>query len=68
MVGGGFDVYGKNVTIANKMESQSERGRINVSTATKEFLEKSEACEFEFEDGKIVSINEEEITTYLVKV
>ena len=33
-----FDIYGKNVAIANKMESEGVKGRINVSENTKLLL------------------------------
>ena len=36
-----FDIYGKDVAIANEMESEGEKGRINVSQDTKELIEKN---------------------------
>ena len=34
-----YDIYGTDVLIANKMESNGEAGKVNVSEATKKILE-----------------------------
>jgi class 3 adenylate cyclase len=34
-----FDIYGDDVLIANKMESEGEKGKINVSLEVKELIE-----------------------------
>ena len=34
-----FDIYGKDVAIANEMESEGVRGRINISQKTKNLVE-----------------------------
>ena len=36
-----YDIYGKDVTIANKMESNGEEGNIMISETTKEMLERN---------------------------
>lgn len=36
-----FDIYGDDVLIANKMESEGEKGKINVSRQVKELIENS---------------------------
>ena len=44
-----YDIYGPDVMVANKMESNGAPGRINVSEKTKEFLELiDQSCKFEF--------------------
>lgn len=48
-----YDIWGKDVLVANKMESCGQSGRINVSEVTKKFLENSER-QFEFEFNKEV--------------
>jgi class 3 adenylate cyclase len=49
-----YDIYGPDVLIANKMESQGEAGRINVSDITKEILEKDSPDLYQFEENCIV--------------
>ena len=34
-----FDIYGQDVSIANKMESKGTKGKINISEATKDMIE-----------------------------
>jgi len=43
-----YDVYGVDVIIANKMESNGVNGKVMVSEATKNLLEESFPNEFEF--------------------
>ena len=45
-----YDVYGKDVVIANKMESNSTTGRIRISEAYKHILEDNYSNMYEFED------------------
>jgi len=45
-----YDVYGKDVVIANKMESNSTTGRIRISEAFKHVLEDNYSSMYEFED------------------
>lgn len=35
-----YDVYGKDVSMANKMESNGEKGNVMVSEVTKDLIEK----------------------------
>ncbi|KAK6960325.1 Adenylate cyclase type 3 [Biomphalaria glabrata] len=62
-----FDILGKEVTMANKMESGGLPGRVHISEATKQCLN----GEFELEDGHGGDREEElklkNITSYLVK-
>ena len=37
-----YDVYGRNVMIANKMESGGDPGRVMISQSTKNLLEREE--------------------------
>ena len=44
-----YDIYGPDVMVANKMESNGKPGRINVSERTKNFMELlNEGGSFEF--------------------
>lgn len=36
-----YDVYGKDILIANKMESSSEEGRVLISETTKKLIEEN---------------------------
>ena len=49
-----YDVYGRDVMIANKMESSGEPGRVMISESTKEFLEKDEEGQFHIEKAKSI--------------
>lgn len=49
-----YDIYGKDVLIANKMESNGVIGNIMVSEATKKILEKEKSLGFIFEKKKEV--------------
>lgn len=51
-----YDVYGKDILIANKMESSSEEGRILVSETTKELIENHYGNIYTFEDSKVIKI------------
>ena len=51
-----YDIYGKDVLIANKMESNGTIGRIMVSAKTKELLENKFPQYYLFEHSKNVFI------------
>lgn len=51
-----YDIYGKDVVIANKMESNGVEGNIMISEATKVMLEKDKKSNFSFEFLKTVEI------------
>lgn len=50
-----YDIYGPDVDIANKMESNGQAGKINVSEVTKKLLEKYNPDRFEYHFNKVVS-------------
>lgn len=50
-----YDIYGPDVDIANKMESNGQPGRINVSEVTKKLLEKHNPDRFEYIFNKVVT-------------
>ena len=49
-----YDIYGPDVLIANKMESGGEAGKINISEATKNILERKNENNFNFTFNKII--------------
>ncbi|EAS02708.2 adenylate/guanylate cyclase domain protein (macronuclear) [Tetrahymena thermophila SB210] len=51
-----YDVYGKDVMIANKMESNGEPGKVMISESTKQMLEKGEVNEYNITEGNEVSV------------
>lgn len=53
-----YDIYGKDVLVANKMESNGQPGKINVSEQVKSLLEATHPDEFSFEAHKTVDIAE----------
>ena len=63
-----YDIYGKDVSIANKMESNGQIGAIMVSEATKNLLEREKPCNFRFEKKTDVEIKAEDrsIAGYLI--
>eukprot|EP00358_Blepharisma_japonicum_P004287 CAMPEP_0202955268 /NCGR_PEP_ID=MMETSP1395-20130829/51653_1 /ASSEMBLY_ACC=CAM_ASM_000871 /TAXON_ID=5961 /ORGANISM="Blepharisma japonicum, Strain Stock R1072" /LENGTH=97 /DNA_ID=CAMNT_0049671647 /DNA_START=751 /DNA_END=1041 /DNA_ORIENTATION=- len=50
-----YDIYGPDVLIANKMESNGKPGEINVSDKTRELLEKNYNGEYEYTFNKEVA-------------
>ena len=63
-----YDIYGRDVLIANKMESNGVEGNIMVSEVTKRLLEKDENLQFKFEKVKDVEckVMPEPISGYLI--
>lgn len=51
-----YDIYGPDVLIANKMESCGEAGKINVSDATRVFLQKYSMDNYSFAPNKEIAI------------
>ncbi|CAD8127655.1 unnamed protein product [Paramecium sonneborni] len=65
-----YDVYGADVMISNKMESNGERGRVQVSEETKQLLESEYPDEFNFSLNKMIefkSINRQTNGYFVVK-
>ena len=64
-----YDIYGKDVVIANKMESNGEKGKVQVSEKTKELIEMNFSNYFAFEFNKSIKIGSqgETINGYFVK-
>ena len=63
-----YDIYGKDVLIANKMESNGELGHVVVSSATKNLIEVRYKNMFRFSFYKDVVINSNEETIQAFKV
>lgn len=65
-----YDIYGKDVLIANKMESNGLMGNVMVSESTKNLLEKDDKYPFIFKKHKDVEfkLSEKPIPAYLVVV
>lgn len=51
-----YDIYGKDVLLANKMESNGERGKILISSPLKQILSEHFPNLFEFKPGPDVSV------------
>ena len=51
-----YDVYGGDVVIANKMESNGENGKIQVSEETKTLLQKLDVQDYYFDFNKEIDI------------
>jgi class 3 adenylate cyclase len=60
-----YDIYGKDVLIANKMESYGEPGKIAVSQLTKELIEDYSPGEIIFNFFKETKVQDENINMYL---
>jgi class 3 adenylate cyclase len=58
-----YDIWGDTVNMANRMESNSEPGKINISQATYELIKEEFACEHR---GKINAKNKGEVDMYFV--
>ncbi|CAD8052896.1 unnamed protein product [Paramecium sonneborni] len=65
-----YDIYGEDVTIANKMESKGQEGKIMVSQATKDLIESDQECigifDFEFALDVHLPQNNTSISAYFV--
>ncbi|CAD8190865.1 unnamed protein product [Paramecium octaurelia] len=64
-----YDIYGKDVSIANKMESSGEEGRVQVSQTTKQMIERAEKHPFKFKFHHDVELSKFNMSTkgYLVE-
>ena len=51
-----YDIYGKDVSIANKMESNGEEGHIMISDVTKGIIERADYNPFIFKENKVTII------------
>ncbi len=58
-----YDIWGDTVNVANRMESKSETGKINISGATYKLVKNDFECIYR---GKIVAKNKGEIDMYFV--
>lgn len=63
-----YDIYGKDVLIANKMESNGISGNIVVSEATKTLLEKDPNLGYQFQKVKEVEVKvTAPVSAYVIK-
>ncbi|CAD8156400.1 unnamed protein product [Paramecium octaurelia] len=51
-----YDVYGKDILIANKMESSSEEGKVLISETTKKLIEENFPQDYIFHGRKLINI------------
>ena len=63
-----YDIYGSDVTIANKMESGGKIGEINVSDRTKYWLDKTYPGLYRFEPHELIhtKLSDKDIQSYLI--
>ena len=59
-----YDVWGDTVNVAARLESKSEAGKVNISSATYKQIKSTFSCEFR---GKIPIKNRGEVDMYFVK-
>jgi class 3 adenylate cyclase len=59
-----YDIWGDTVNVASRMESSSEAGRVNISSATYSFVKNVFECEYR---GKVPAKNVGEVEMYFVK-
>jgi len=52
-----YDIYGKDVSVANKMESSGVEGRVQVSETTKLMIERAEKHAFNFKFHHVILIS-----------
>lgn len=64
-----YDVYGRNVMIANKMESNGEPGKVMISQTTLDMLQREGTDIFNIVEGNVVTVKgkvKEEIQGYFI--
>ena len=61
-----FDIYGSDVVLANKMESNGEKDRVNVSETTKNILSDNYK-DFKFDFNQVVRYGKKEMNSYFVQ-
>lgn len=61
-----FDVYGRDVLTANRMESEGIKGEINISKKLKNFLENFYPGDYVYTFHKMVEVDGEEIETFII--
>ena len=61
-----FDVYGKDVLIANTMESEGNKGEINISFKLKEVLELYYPGDYIYTPHKTIEVDGEEIKMFII--
>lgn len=61
-----YDIYGRNVRIANKIEKYGKEGRIVISQKTKELLEEHFPETYSYKNYINLVFSEEEMQTYKV--
>lgn len=62
-----YDIYGKDVRVANKVEKNGKEGKIVVSRKTKEIIEEKFPNTFVFKKFISLMIFGEEVQTYKIK-
>ena len=62
-----YDIYGEDVSIANKMESSGQKGKINISGTTKELVQKNYPEEFEITKNKTITNYSKKIDMYFIE-
>jgi class 3 adenylate cyclase len=64
-----YDIYGENVVIANKMESNGKQDEINVSENTKDLLESTPETNYSFEFNKDIEFKayDKTLASYFLK-
>jgi class 3 adenylate cyclase len=50
-----YDIYGTDVSIANKMESEGSPGKINISQTSRKLIEDYSPGQYTFTDNKVVN-------------
>jgi len=58
-----YDIWGDTVNMANRIESNSEPGKINISQATFDLVQNDFECEYR---GKITAKNKGEVDMYFM--
>lgn len=63
-----YELYGSDLTVAQEMERNGVKGKIQISEATKAYVEEEEVKLFRYKQYAVVRASEKEVLGYLIEL